>query len=133
MPNPPAARLLGRRVLEADPRAGTAKVRFRAVSDFLNRRGTIQGGILAAMFDSAFGSTLIGSLERGESIVTLEMKVSFIRPAAPGTIIGSARVISRGRTIAFLEGELRDEEGTLLATATSTFRIAGKRTTQEEG
>ena len=52
----PAARLLGREVVERDSKSRTAKLRFRASPDFLNRRGTIQGGILAAMLDSVFGS-----------------------------------------------------------------------------
>jgi uncharacterized protein (TIGR00369 family) len=127
----PAARLLGREALERDAQARTAVVRFQASPDFRNRRGTIQGGILAAMLDSVFGTTLASSLQRGESIVTLEMKISFIRPAVPGTIIGNGRVVERGRSIAFLEGELRDADGALLATGTSTFRIARERRTEE--
>jgi uncharacterized protein (TIGR00369 family) len=123
----PAARLLRRELLERDARSRTARVRFQASPDFRNRRGTIQGGILAAMLDSVFGTTLAGTLQRGESIVTLEMKISFIRPASPGTIIGNGRVVERGRSIAFIEGELRDAEGALLATGTSTFRIARER------
>ena len=55
------------------------------------------------------------------------MKISFIRPAMPGTIFGNGRVVERGRSIAFLEGELRDAEGALLATGTSTFRIKRDR------
>lgn len=128
----PAALLLGRELLERDSEARTAKVRFEASPDFLNRRGTIQGGILAAMLDSVFGLALSTTLRGGESTVTLEMKISFIRPAAPGTIIGNGRVVERGRSIAFLEGELRDAEGALLATGTSTFRIA-RSVAAEEG
>lgn len=128
----PAARLLGREVVERDTKNRTAKLRFRASPDFLNRRGTIQGGILAAMLDSVFGTTLATTLQHGETIVTLEMKISFIRPVMPGPIFGNGRLVERGRAIAFLEGELRDAEGALLATGTSTFRITRERA-QEKG
>lgn len=131
--NPPAARLLGRQILETDAAAGTARVRFGAKPDFFNRRGSIQGGILAAMLDSTLGCTLIPSLKRGESIVTLEMKVSFLRAAGVGEIQGIGRVVERGRSIAFVEGELRDADGNRLATATATFRIQRRREDASRG
>jgi len=46
-----------------------------------------------------------------------------IRPAAPGRITGTGRVVHRGGSTAFLAGELRDETGDVLATATPTVRI----------
>ncbi|HEV2376510.1 MAG TPA: PaaI family thioesterase [Streptosporangiaceae bacterium] len=50
-------------------------------------------------------------------------KVSFLRPAAPGRITGTGRVVHRGGPIAFLAGELRDKTSDVLATATATVRI----------
>jgi uncharacterized protein (TIGR00369 family) len=131
--NPPAARLLGRRILEADAATGTTRVRFEARPEFFNRRGSIQGGILAAMLDSTLGCTLVPSLKRGESIVTLEMKVSFLRAAGIGEIFGIGRVVERGGAIAFVEGELRDAEDSRLATATATFRIQRRREDASRG
>jgi acyl-coenzyme A thioesterase PaaI-like protein len=46
-----------------------------------------------------------------------------MRPASPGRIIGTGRVVHRGGTIAFLAGELRDEAGEVLATGTATVRV----------
>jgi acyl-coenzyme A thioesterase PaaI-like protein len=46
-----------------------------------------------------------------------------LRPAVPGRITGTGRVVHRGGSIAFLAGELRDDEGEVLATATATARI----------
>jgi acyl-coenzyme A thioesterase PaaI-like protein len=53
--------------------------------------------------------------------------VSFVRPARPGTLIGEGRVVSRGRTIAFLAGELSTAAGELVATATATAYISPAR------
>jgi uncharacterized protein (TIGR00369 family) len=51
---------------------------------------------------------------------TLELKVSFLRPARPGPLRGIGRVLRWGKTIAFTEGELYDPEGLLIAKATAT-------------
>ncbi|HET7243252.1 MAG TPA: PaaI family thioesterase [Streptosporangiaceae bacterium] len=49
------------------------------------------------------------TLGDGEFAPTLELKVSFLRPAAPGRITGTGRVVHRGGSVSFLAGELRDE------------------------
>jgi acyl-coenzyme A thioesterase PaaI-like protein len=46
-----------------------------------------------------------------------------VRPAAPGRITGTGRVVHRSGSIAFLAGELRDETRDVLATVTATVRI----------
>jgi uncharacterized protein (TIGR00369 family) len=71
----------------------------------------------------ASGPALAVTLGDGEFAPTLELKVSFLRPASPGRIIGTGRVVHRGGSIAFLAGELRDDTGDVLATGTATVRI----------
>ena len=85
--------------------------------------GNIQGGMLAAMLDSVMGAALATVLAEGEAPPTLEMKVSFMRPAKPGTIGGTARVLHRGRSVVFVEGKLTSPSGALLAAGTSTALI----------
>jgi uncharacterized protein (TIGR00369 family) len=48
------------------------------------------------------------------------MKTSFLRPAMPGALRGVGRVVKWGRTVCFMEGELHDAEGRLLAKSTGT-------------
>jgi uncharacterized protein (TIGR00369 family) len=120
---PPAARTLGWHLEEVDPAAGTIRVAFEAAPGFLNPMGNIQGGFLAAMLDDTLGPALVATLGPGQFAPTLELKVSFVRPARPGRLVGTGRVVHRGGTIAFLEGDLHDAEGTLIATATATARI----------
>src|SRR5579862_7085513 len=122
-PQPPAAQLLGRRVLAVDPAAGTISVEFEARAEFLNSAGTVQGGFLAAMLDSTLGPALRATLGPEQRAPTLELKVSFIRPAQVGRLTGRGRIVHRGRSTAFLEGDLRNPEGELVATATATARI----------
>ena len=120
---PPAAVLLGREFVSFDVAAGTAELRFLARPEFRNRRGHVQGGMLAAMLDSTLAAPLLRTLAANESIVTIEMKVSYVRPAAVGPILATGRIVERGRSIAFLAGELRNEAGELIAAGTGTFRI----------
>lgn len=127
-PMPPCARLLGWRMVDADPEAGRVRVAFDALPDFCNAGGTVQGGFIAAMLDDAMGpAMLIGS---GGAVypATIEMKVSFLAPVRPGTLTAEARVVRRGGTIGFLEARLYDGEGGLVATATASARMipAGK-------
>jgi acyl-coenzyme A thioesterase PaaI-like protein len=51
------------------------------------------------------------------------MHVSFMRPVRPGRVIGKGRIVRRDGDIAFLEGELHDSDGLLIATATATARV----------
>ena len=120
---PPAARTLGWKLEDVDPSAGTIRIAFEARPEFLNPIGNVQGGFLAAMLDDTLGPALVATLEPTQFAPTVELKVNFLRPARPGTLVGTGRVVHRGGTIAFLEGDLRDAEGTVVATATATARV----------
>jgi uncharacterized protein (TIGR00369 family) len=119
---PPAARLLGRRIIHADRERGAVELEFRATPRFLNRHGQVQGGMLAAMLDSTVGCAAVAGLG-GKSVVTLTMHVTYLRPAAAGRMRASGRVVHRGRVIAFAEAALRDVSGEVVASAVATLRI----------
>ncbi|RPI24219.1 MAG: PaaI family thioesterase [Actinobacteria bacterium] len=120
---PPIAGLLGWRLLHADADNGRVRVEFTAREEFLNPAGTVQGGMLAAMLDDTMGPALMASAEGSIMAPTVEFKVNFVRPARPGRLIGTGWVVHRGRSLALLGGELHDEDGNLIATATATARL----------
>jgi uncharacterized protein (TIGR00369 family) len=126
---PPAARLLGREVIEFDRELGGAKLRYVAQPEFLNRHGTVQGGLLAAMLDSATALALYAVLSPALTAVTVNLNVSFVRPAQPGALIATSRVVSRSERDAQVSGELHDLEGTLIANAVATLRVVKRRAT----
>lgn len=132
-PPPPAAALLGFELVEIDESKGTIRVRFAARPEFANPIGVVQGGFLAAMLDDTLGPALQSTLEPDQFAPTLELKVNFVSPARPGVLIAEGRVVARGGSIAFLAGELRTEDGTLVATATATARIVVPRAGFAEG
>lgn len=116
----PASRFLGLEILDADKQARTVKVAFNASDDLCNLWGGIQGGMVAAMLDDVMSLAVGVDLDWGEISPTLELKVSMIAPARPGRLYGEGRVIKRGKSVGFIEGELRNEAGDLIATGSST-------------
>lgn len=120
---PPAAELLGFKLIEIDPDQGTIEVSFTATEQFLNPAGTVQGGLLAAMLDDTLGPALVATLGDGEWAPTTDLHVQFLRPASPGELRGHGRIVRRGKDVAFMAGELRDGAGELVATATATAAI----------
>ena len=119
---PPAFAHLGGEVVAVDPEAGTSEVHFFARPEFCNRWGQVQGGFVTAMLDST--SAVAGIAKSGFTLVmpTIELKTSFIAPAPQGRLIGRGLALRIGRSVAFLEGELYDPDGTLLARGSFTAR-----------
>ena len=122
-PKPPCAELLGWTLLDMDESAGTVRVGFTARPEFLNPAGFVQGGFLAAMLDDVMGPAALVMSDGWSFTSTIDMNVSYLAPAKAGPLIGEGRVIQLGRTIGYLQGELRDGAGTLIARATSTARL----------
>jgi uncharacterized protein (TIGR00369 family) len=125
-PLPPAAVTLGWELVAIDPEEGTIEVAFTARDAFLNPAGVVQGGFLAAMLDDTMGPALVCGLEPGDFAPTTDLHVQFLRPARAGRLVGRGRVVRRGRDVAFLAGELVDEEGAVVAVATATAQIRAR-------
>lgn len=126
---PSAAVTLGWQLVSVSPDEGTIEVAFTATEAFLNPAGVIQGGFLAAMLDDTLGPALVAGLSSGDFAPTTDLHVQFLRPARPGRLIGRGRVLRRGRDVAFLAGELIDEDGAVVAVASSTVQIRAQMLT----
>lgn len=122
LPPPPAAQTLGIRIVHVAPEAGTIEVEFDGKREFTNPAGHIQGGFLAAMLDDTVGPLISATLAAHEFAPTLNLNVSFVKPAKPGKIVGKGRIVRRGKEVSFLAGELY-QEGELLATASATVIV----------
>ena len=100
--------------------------RMPADERFTNPAGILQGGFLAAMADSAMGaSSVTWARERKVYSANAELKISFTRPVSPGgELTCTAWVVSGGNRAAFLEAEIVDDEGRLVAKASSTYLLS---------
>ena len=119
----PASSVLGLELLGCDPSAGTVQMAFEAGEHLQNKWGGIQGGMVAAMLDEAVAFAAGLGLDWGQIVPTLEMKTSFIEAARPGRLYAEGRCLRRGKSILFLEADLENAEGRLLARATGTASV----------
>lgn len=123
LPAPPSSELLGWSLRALDPEQGTIEVGFVADRRFTNPAGNVQGGFIAAMLDDTQGPALFAKSGGQYYAPTVDFGISFLRPAFPGRFVGRGRVVSLGRTIAFTEADLFDEQGELIARARFTCRV----------
>ena len=126
LPPPRAAATLGITIREVSPEAGTIEVEFEGKPEFTNPAGHIQGGFLAAMLDDTMGPALAATLGAGELAPTLNLNVSFARPARVGGLLGKGRIVRRGKDICFLAAELF-QDGELVASATAASIVMERR------
>lgn len=85
-----------------------------------NPMGTLHGGILCDVADAAMGTAYATRLAEGESFTTLELKINFLRPVWDATLTAVGRVVSAGATVGLVECDITDQEGRLIARASST-------------
>lgn len=127
---PPVAQMLGREVIDVDTENGCATLAFTARPEFANRHGTVQGGLIAAMLDSATALALYAVLPVEHTAVTTNLNVSFLKPGRIGPFVAVSKLVSRDHRFGETTAELRDPEGVVVATAVAKLRII-KRTRQE--
>ena len=85
----------------------------------------MQGGILGAMLDDTLGPCLVATLDpQQRRAAPSSCTPTTSSPPCVGRLVGRARVVKRGRSVAFLAGELTQGDVTV-ATATATALIRG--------
>jgi uncharacterized protein (TIGR00369 family) len=96
-----------------------------------NPMGTLHGGILCDLADLAMGSAYASLLADGESFTTVELKINFLKPVWSGTLLARGRVVKAGRTLGMAECDVTDEQGSLVARASSTCMTLREGRAQE--
>jgi uncharacterized protein (TIGR00369 family) len=122
---PPAVALLGMR-LDSVQRG---RVVFSVVADEMheNPMGTMHGGIIATLVDSAMGCAVFSMLPAGDTFTTLELKTNYVRPIVQTTgVVRGRPVVHLGGNVATTEATVKDAYGELYAHATSTCMIKRK-------
>jgi len=117
-PPPPVARLIGFDLISVKP--GEAVVEFQATEAHANPMGTLHGGVLCDIADAAMGMAYSANLDEDESFTTLELKFNFLKPIWQARLRAVGRVVKQGRTVGLVECDITDEQGSLVAHATST-------------
>jgi uncharacterized protein (TIGR00369 family) len=124
---PAAVRKLGGRVHGWDEEDNVIEMRYQVDDSFCHSGGIVQGGFVAGMLDAAMAHVVFASLREFVVVATLEMKVSYFDIARAGELSAFGRITKLGKSIGFLEAELKNADGHLLAAATSTAKIIRKQ------
>jgi uncharacterized protein (TIGR00369 family) len=120
LPQPPIAATLGFEELTIGP--GAVSVSLRPAEHHLNPLGTVHGGVLATLLDTACGCAVHTTLDAGTGYTSLDLAARFLRPVtlATGPIRCEGEVLTRGSRTATAQARIVDGAGRLLAHATST-------------
>lgn len=123
LPAPPIAQ--GMTFDLVDVGDGFAAFEGRTGEHLLNPAGTVHGGWVLTLIDSAAACAAHSTLPAGKAQTTIETKANFTRPvlAATGTVRCEARVVSRGRQIVTAEAHVTDPAGKVVAHGTSTLMV----------
>jgi uncharacterized protein (TIGR00369 family) len=123
---PAIGRTLGFSLVEVD--RGRAVFEGTPDERHYNPMGGVHGGYAATLLDSACGIAVHSMLKPDQGFTTLELKVSYLRGMneTTGPVRAEGRVLNMGRRVAFAEADIRDADGRLMATATSTLLVLAK-------
>jgi len=110
---------IGGRLVEVG--SGTIVLEGNLTADahgFPTSRGPIvHGGAIATLADETLASVAYTLAEEGETTATVDLKVDYYRPGKPGRLICRATVRHRTRRLAFCEGTVEQDDGTVIAEA----------------
>jgi uncharacterized protein (TIGR00369 family) len=106
---------MGLRVLDVGPGWSKATASYR--EDLVQPAGIMHGGVISSLIDTGIAHALmmtdrLTELRReGGALVSVDLRVKFIRPVAQGTIFCDAKIVRLGRQIVHAEAIVTDEDG----------------------
>jgi uncharacterized protein (TIGR00369 family) len=121
IPMPRIAQLLGIRFIKYDNDEITMEM---DVDDrFYNPMNTLHGGVYCDIADASMGYAFFATLADDEAFTTQELHISYIKPVTSGKLIATSKVVHRGNRIGYIECELTNDDGDLVAKASSTCMV----------
>lgn len=106
VPPPPTWYLLGYRLVAAEH--GRVQFELDPLPGHANYGGTLHGGVIAALADSAMACAVLSTLDVDVWCATIELKVNMLRPVPleRGRVHAVGKVRSSGRSVAVAEASL---------------------------
>jgi len=111
-------RLVGLDMKAIEP--GRAVFELRADERHHNPMGTLHGGVYCDLADAAMGYAYASTLAEGETFTTVELKINFLRAVRQGRLTAEARVVKAGSALGYVECNVIDHAGKLVARVSST-------------
>jgi uncharacterized protein (TIGR00369 family) len=125
LPGAPIADLIGLDGFGGE--RGAIHVELVPRHDHYNPIGSVHGGVISALLDTACGCSVHSTLAPGELYTSLDLTVKFLRQVTvdSGRLRCEGSVVQRGRRTALAQAHLYDAQARLVAHATSTCMIFG--------
>ncbi len=118
LPSPPVGKLIGFTLKSIEP--GHATFEMDADERHHNPMGTVHGGVYCDLADAAMGFAYASTLGEDDTFTTIELKINFLRAVRKATLTAEAKVVKAGSTLGYVECEIKDQTGKLVAKAAST-------------
>ncbi len=118
-------KLLGMQLLEVEP--GRAKMSLTFRDDLTQPAGILHGGAIASLIDTSVAHSLLltepylASKESGGRMISVDLRVKYVRPVSQGTIYSEARVPRLGKQIIHTNAVVTDDEGREVAYGDSIY------------
>ncbi|MFX0048510.1 MAG: PaaI family thioesterase [Candidatus Hermodarchaeota archaeon] len=125
VPTPPIAQLLGFKF--TDYCDGCTTVEMEITEKYWNPMKTLHGGVYCDLADAAMGFSFLTTLSEDELFTTVDLRINYLKPVTTGKLVASSKIIKRGKRLGYMECEIVNEQGKLVAKASSTC-IIQKRT-----
>ena len=124
------AKLIGRKILAFDTETGQVEVGFTMTEAFINMQGVLHGGAYATMLDTACGVAIRSRLdmEKYAGHATLELKTSYLKAGVTGDYLAKGQVHRIGKSIAFADATLYNNDNELVGSASATFILRQRKT-----
>ncbi len=125
----PHANTIGVEFVSIERRKACLKIPYKKELAGNLSTGTIHGGVIISLMDSAAGMAVFASLPTMEAIATLDLRVDYLKPATIGKdVYGTVECYKLTNSIAFVRGfAYQDNEDDLVATCTGTFMRASNQ------
>ena len=104
----------------AEVEAGRVVIELDAHAAHRQEGGVVQGGVITQIADAAMGTSLLTLQADDMANTTIELKINFLRPVVDGRLRAIGRVVEMKKSLLFAEADVVDEEGRLVARASST-------------
>ena len=126
---PPIMDTLGMEPGNFEVSAGKVVFGLKAQEFHFNPIGTVHGGVISTLLDSAMACAVQTMLPAGTMYTSLELKVNFTGALrlGSGLMRCEGKVLTMGRTIGTADGKLWDGAGKLCAFGTTTCLILGAK------
>ena len=105
---------------------GWCETKLNATPVLRQQHGFIHAGVLMTRADHTCGGPAATTVPEGRDVITVENKVSFLRPASGQSLRCRAEVLSAGKNLVFVEATVmveRDEGVRMVAKASSTLAV----------